>query len=113
MLQAKIRLEYPDQATAVAVARAVAPDNAAAPSGLTVTTRQTGNTVATDICLEGKFATFVATIDDLLEAATTAEKTLDIVKPKQSTTNPSSSPRHSQRAFVESNQPPVGKQWVK
>jgi hypothetical protein len=82
LLQATNRLEYPDQATAAAVTCAVAPDNKAAPEGLTVTTSQEGNAVTTEVRLEGKFATFIATIDDLLEAASTAEKTLRIVKVK-------------------------------
>lgn len=67
---------------AAAVTHAVAPDNKAAPEGLTVKTRQEGNAVTTEVLLEGKFATFIATIDDLLEAVSTAEKTLRIVKAK-------------------------------
>ena len=80
MLQAKIQLKYLDQATAKAVAHAVAPDNTSAPLGLSVVTRQIGNVVTTEISLDGKFATFLATIDDLLEAASTAEKTLHVAK---------------------------------
>ncbi|HTY74700.1 MAG TPA: KEOPS complex subunit Pcc1 [Candidatus Nanoarchaeia archaeon] len=80
MLQATIRLEYPDRATAAAVANAVSPDNAKAPAGLTVVTHHENNVVITEISLDGKFATFTATIDDLLEAASTAEKALHIAK---------------------------------
>jgi hypothetical protein len=67
---------------ASAVTNAVVPDNKAAPEGLTVRTRQEGNAVITEVRLEGKFATFIATIDDLLEAASTAEKALRIAKAK-------------------------------
>jgi hypothetical protein len=80
LLQVTIQLEYLDLATATAVANAVAPDNTEVPAGLTVQTRQEGNIVATEISLDGKLATFIATIDDLLEAASTAEKTLRIIK---------------------------------
>jgi hypothetical protein len=81
-LQATIKLEYGDHATAEAVADAVSPDNINVPKGLTVKTWQEGNIVITDISLEGKLATFIATIDDLLESASTAEKTLHVVKTK-------------------------------
>ena len=79
-MQAMIKLSYPDVEMAAAVARAVSPENAEAPSGLVVQTRKEGATVVTEICLEGKLATLVATIDDLLEAASTAEKALHVAR---------------------------------
>jgi hypothetical protein len=82
MLQARIQLRYPNQATAVAVARAVEPDNISAPTGLTITTRRAGNVVDTEIRIDGRIATFIATIDDFLEAVSTAEKSLHIVRSK-------------------------------
>ncbi len=81
-MQATITLEYADQATAEAVANAVSPDNHKVPMGLTVKTKQDHNCVVTEINLEGKLATLIATIDDLLENASTAEKTLHVVKRK-------------------------------
>jgi hypothetical protein len=81
-LQATITLEYDDEQTAAAIAKAVAPDNSNAPAGLTVETTQQECSVVTLIRLEGKFATFIATIDDLLESASTAEKTLHVAKRK-------------------------------
>ena len=81
-MQATITLEYDDPATAAAVAKAVSPDNSKAPAGLTVKTQQTRNCVVTEISLEGKIATFIATIDDLLESTSTAEKTLHAIKRK-------------------------------
>jgi hypothetical protein len=81
-LQATIRLEYDDQSTAAAIAKAVSPDNFKVPKGLTVKTTQEGNQVITEISLDGKLATFIATIDDLLESVSTAEKTLHIVRRK-------------------------------
>ena len=79
-MQATITLEYADEKTAAAVAEAVSPDNSEVPAGLTVKTVQDGSRVETDINLEGKIATLIATIDDLLESASTAEKTLRVAK---------------------------------
>ena len=78
-MQATIALEYRDARTAEAVARAVSPDNNGAPAGLTVKTECRGARVVTEIAYEGKLATFIATIDDLLSSVSTAEKTLQAV----------------------------------
>jgi len=75
-LQATITLEYKDAKTAEAVAKAVSPDNFKTPTGLQVNTTRENRKVVTEICCEGKLATFTATIDDLLFCASTAEKTL-------------------------------------
>ena len=79
-LQATITLEYPDAETAEAVAKAVSPDNFKTPVGLQVYTLMEGNKVVTQIQCEGKLTTFTATIDDLLFSASTAEKTLRVLK---------------------------------
>ena len=81
-MEAAITLEYDDAQTAAAIAKAVTPDNSGAPAGLTVETTQQDRSVVTLIKLEGKMATFIATIDDLLESASTAEKTLHVAKRK-------------------------------
>ncbi len=81
-MEAIIKLEYNDAKTAHSIANAVSPDNLKAPSGLTVTTQTIANQVITKITLDGKLATFIATIDDLLESVSTAEKTLHIVRRK-------------------------------
>ncbi|MEM3458070.1 MAG: KEOPS complex subunit Pcc1 [Candidatus Bathyarchaeia archaeon] len=75
-LEAEIILEYDDERTAEAVANAVSPDNFKTPSGLWVRTVRTGKKVVTQVKCEGKFPTFIATIDDLLFCVSTAEKTL-------------------------------------
>ena len=75
-LDAKIALEYKDTKTAEAIAKAISPDNFKTPPGLHVETVKENHKVITQITCEGKFATFIATIDDLLFSATTAEKTL-------------------------------------
>jgi len=79
-LEATITLEYKDEKTAEAIAQAVSPDNFKTPIGLQVKTVRENNKVITQIQCEGKLATFTATIDDLLFSASTAEKTLKIIK---------------------------------
>jgi hypothetical protein len=81
-LEATITLDYDDEQTAKAIANAVSPDNLKTPVGLTVKTVRNGSQVITEISLEGKMTTFIATIDDLLSCATTAEKTLHVVRRK-------------------------------
>ena len=78
-----ITLEYNDPKIAAAVAGAVSPDNYKTPVGLSVKTEQEDTRVVTEIVLKGKIATFVATIDDLLESVSTAEKTLHVMKKKK------------------------------
>ncbi|XES77051.1 MAG: KEOPS complex subunit Pcc1 [Candidatus Bathyarchaeia archaeon] len=79
-MKATIRLNYADAKLALAVADAVGPDNYVSPPGLTVQTQLDGASVVTEICLKGKLSTLLSTIDDLLESASTAEKTLRTVR---------------------------------
>ena len=80
LLEAKITLEYADARTAEAIAKAVSPDNFKTPVGLFVGTIREKNMVVTQIRAEGKIATFIATIDDLLFSVSTAEKTLRLIE---------------------------------
>jgi hypothetical protein len=79
-LEATVTLEYADEKTAEAVAKAVSPDNFKTPTGLHVKTVRENRKVVTQIQCEGKLSTFTATIDDLLFSASTAEKTLRTIK---------------------------------
>jgi hypothetical protein len=79
-LEAEITLEYSDAKTAEAIASAVSPDNFKTPVGLFIKTVREGNRVLTRVRAEEKFATFIATIDDLLFSVSTAEKTLRLAK---------------------------------
>ncbi len=79
-MEATITLEYADEKTAEAVSNAVSPDNSKTPIGLHVKTMREEKKVVTLIKCEGKLATFTATIDDLLFSASTAEKTLCIIR---------------------------------
>lgn len=79
-MKATITLEYDDHNTATAITNAISPDNTPTPTGLSIDTRLNGKTVITEITLKGKLATLIATIDDLLESASTAEKTLTVLR---------------------------------
>ncbi len=79
-MEATVTLEYADDRTAEAVAKAVSPDNFKTLAGLKVKTVREGNKVITQIQCDGKLATFTATIDDLLFSASAAEKTLHTIK---------------------------------
>ena len=79
-LQATIKLEYSDEKVAEAVADAVSPDNFKTPVGLTVKTIRRKNAVVTEVAAEGKMATFIATLDDLLFSVTVAEKTVRAIQ---------------------------------
>ena len=79
-MEATITLEYKDQKRAEAVAKAVSPDNFKTPVGLHVETTRTRRKVITKIQCKDKIATFIATIDDLLFSASTAEKTLATIR---------------------------------
>jgi hypothetical protein len=79
-LEATVTLEYDDVKTAEAVAAAVSPDNYKTPVDMTVTTRQEKNSVTTKITAQGKIATFIATIDDLLFCVSVAEKAVGAVR---------------------------------
>jgi tRNA threonylcarbamoyladenosine modification (KEOPS) complex Pcc1 subunit len=79
-LQARIQLEYKNEKTAEAIAKAVSPDNFKTPAGLQVKTFRENNKVITIIECNSKLATFTATIDDLLFSASTAEKTVKTIR---------------------------------
>ena len=73
-------LEYADANTAEAIAKAVSPDNFKIPRGLSIKTMSYDKKVVTTIINEGKMATFIATINDLLFCTSTAEKTLQTAR---------------------------------
>ena len=79
-MKAAITLEYDDEKTAEAIAAAVSPDNFKTPVGLLVKTCRSGKIVLSEVEFDGKMATFIATIDDLLFSVCTAEKTLHVMK---------------------------------
>jgi hypothetical protein len=79
-VEATVTLEYAEAEIAKAIANAVSPDNFKTPTELHVKTVWKEKKVVTQIECEGKLATFIATIDDLLISASTAEKMLLTIK---------------------------------
>jgi hypothetical protein len=79
-LEAEITLKYDDPKIAVAITKAISPDNFKTPSGLSIKTIRKESKVITQIKCNGKLPTFIATIDDLLFCTSIAEKTLQTMK---------------------------------
>jgi hypothetical protein len=79
-LEAEIALEYDDARLAEAVAKAVSPENLKTPKGLSIKTAWQAKRVVTYIKYRGKLTTFIATIDDLLFSASTAEKAVQTAR---------------------------------
>ena len=77
-MEAKIILVYDSERDAEAITKAVSPDNMKTPPGLTVKTLRRGSSVVTLVRCEGKFETFLATINDFLAAVQVAERTVSI-----------------------------------
>lgn len=73
----KMRVEvvcsYGSSRVAKAVAKALEPDNSRLPDGLSVSTRASRGKVINAIELDGRMETLLATLDDLLACALTAE----------------------------------------
>lgn len=80
MLEAEIVLDYENAKIARAIAKAVSPDNFKTPKGLKIKTMWKGGKVLTTVKSEHGLPTFIATVDDLLFCALTAEKTLQVAK---------------------------------
>jgi hypothetical protein len=79
-LEAEIILKYNDAKIAEAIAKAVSPDNFKTPQGLSAKTTWKNGKVFTKIKCKRGLPTFIATIDDLLFCASTAEKTLQTAR---------------------------------
>jgi len=75
-MRANVKCVYDRESFALAVASALRPDNFQAPSGIQIGTARRGKQVVTDIAMDGKIETFLATLDDLLSCTCTAESML-------------------------------------
>ncbi|MEM2889752.1 MAG: KEOPS complex subunit Pcc1 [Candidatus Hadarchaeum sp.] len=75
-MQAKVVCEYKNSKVAMAVAKALAPDNLGLSKGMLVSTVSKGNKMVSLIELDGKLETLLATLDDLLACTLTAESML-------------------------------------
>jgi len=77
---AEITLVYDDRREAEAISKAVSPDNLRTPKELIIETKAIGNSVITVIKYYGEnIATFMSTIDDLLNCISTAEKIISSI----------------------------------
>ena len=72
-MRADVVLSYGDERLAKAVAGALGPDNLRLPEGLAVATRARGRRVVSEVELEGRIETLLATLDDLLACTLAAE----------------------------------------
>ena len=79
-MEAEIRLSYQDKRQVEAVAKAVSPDNAKAPHGLSIETKEEGFDVLTKLKCDAKLQTLMATIDDFLCCVSIAEKAFSAAK---------------------------------
>jgi len=75
-MRANIKCVYDQESFALAVASALRPDNFQVPNGIQITTAKHGKQVVTDIAMDGRIETFLATLDDLLSCTSTAENML-------------------------------------
>ena len=79
-MKGEITLKYDEEKTAETIAKAVSPDNLVRSTLLCIVTNWKENKVVTNMkCASLK--TFIATIDDLLFCISTAEKTIQAIKP--------------------------------
>ena len=75
-MRAMVTCVYDDDASARAVAAALRPDNFQVPDGIQILTTRRGKRVSTDVKIDGKIETLLATLDDLLACTSTAESVL-------------------------------------
>jgi hypothetical protein len=75
-LRAKITCFYSGEKISKAIARALGPDNLRLPKGLGVKTSALDKKVVSEVELDGRIETLLATLDDLLACTQTAENML-------------------------------------
>lgn len=79
-LEAEIAFDYEASAEANAIVNAILPDNIKLPKDLTIKTARQGKKVMINVECGECLLTFIATVDDLLEAISTAERSVSAVK---------------------------------
>lgn len=84
-MEVEIWLSYKTNREAKAIADAISPDNAKVPEGLVIKTVKRERNVLTYIKCASNMFTFIATIDDLLGAASVAERSISTVKSSRQT----------------------------
>ncbi|MEM2341949.1 MAG: KEOPS complex subunit Pcc1 [Candidatus Bathyarchaeia archaeon] len=79
-IEAEITLTCDNEKEAEAISMAVSPDNLVTPKELIIETRIMDSNVITLIEYQGeKIATFISTMDDLLDCISTAERAISVI----------------------------------
>ncbi|MCS7110358.1 MAG: KEOPS complex subunit Pcc1 [Candidatus Caldarchaeum sp.] len=82
VIKSLVRIRFRDPEEAAIVARALRPDDKPLPEGLHVETKNDGNEVLVEIVCHRGFASFLATVDDVLKMASVSEKIIQNNRPK-------------------------------
>ena len=75
--EADLKLRYPDEETARAVAEAVSPDNYQAPEGLKLSVEHMGTEITVKVLCPKGVGSLISTLDDLISCLGAAEKALN------------------------------------
>ena len=75
-MRAGVTCRYAETSSARAVAAALSPDNLRVPKGILISTKARGARVVTEVRLDGRIETLLATLEDLLACTSTAESVL-------------------------------------
>jgi len=75
-MRAKIICAYESDSISRAIAAAVGPDNIQVQKGIRVVTLAQGRQVITEMKMDGRIETLLATLEDLLSCTSTAESVL-------------------------------------
>jgi hypothetical protein len=75
-MKAKIVCTYENESTSRAIAAALSPDNIQLPRDIRVVTLARGRRVISEVEMEGRIETLLATLEDLLSCTSTAENVL-------------------------------------
>lgn len=75
-MRARVVCAYESDGISKAIADALRPDNLRTPKGIRVITRARSKLAVSEVELEGKIETLLATLEDLLACTSTAESVL-------------------------------------
>ncbi|KXB00531.1 hypothetical protein AKJ44_00870 [candidate division MSBL1 archaeon SCGC-AAA261F17] len=74
--KARISCVYDDESISQTISSSLEPDNIQAPENVKIKTTRDGNKVITEIEVDGRIETLLATLEDLLSCTSTAEKVI-------------------------------------
>ncbi len=76
-MRARVSCLYKREITAKAIASSIEPDNRDSPKEVKIKTGKSGKKVETEIEMDGRIETLIATLEDLLSCISTAEKMVE------------------------------------